>query len=561
MFEPSSLRDWLFLALEWASIAGAAWLLTRAARRGRRPPLWSSLRWLLANDRRPLIAVFLLALASGALTSVIRPAEAWVHDEYSYLLAADTFAHGRLTNPPHPFWRHFETFHVLQQPSYQSRYPPAQGLALAAGQALTGRPIVGAWLSLGLAAVAFYWCLRGWAPRRWALFGATLPAVRFGSGLLWDDPLWAYWGASYWGGAVAFGAASLVLGAAVRLMRRPQPVASALLGVGLGALAASRPAEGLLFSAIVGAYLLASLVRRRGIVRTLGALAPAAALAGVCLCGLLIYNKRVTGSPFSLPYTAYARAYDTIPVFTFQESGRVPQYRHAEMQRYHQGFMVDNFQRKKSRLGVEVRDVRALAGFFLGPTLLLATAFALRWRSPWVVVVLLSLVASGALHAVSLAVRFEPHYFAPFAPGLLLLTVQGLRVLYVSRFGGGARGARAATAIAASCFLVFFAAAGLRAYSLRQTVGQPTALEHERRMVVERLLQRGPKHLVFVRYAPDHNVHGEWVYNRAGIDEAPVVWAREMLPDDDRALRDYYSDRQAWIIEPDENPPRLYPFD
>src|SRR5688572_17930423 len=56
--------------------------------------------------RRPLLAesiVFILALALAAIPSLIwsvpLPSEP---DEFSYLLAADTFAHGRMSNPPHP---------------------------------------------------------------------------------------------------------------------------------------------------------------------------------------------------------------------------------------------------------------------------------------------------------------------------------------------------------------------------------------------------------------------------------------------------------------------------
>jgi len=34
-----------------------------------------------------------------------------------------------------------------------------------------------------------------------------------------------------------------------------------------------------------------------------------------------------------------------------------------------------------------------------------------------------------------------------------------------------------------------------------------------------------------------------------------VVWARDMGPEKNRELLDYYKDRRAWLVEPDEKPP------
>src|SRR4051812_49560410 len=77
--------------------------------------------------RRPIVAgaiVLLAALVAAALPSLLArsvplPAQP---DEYSYLLAADTFARGRLTNPPHPMGRYLQTPEGLQQPTYSSKY-------------------------------------------------------------------------------------------------------------------------------------------------------------------------------------------------------------------------------------------------------------------------------------------------------------------------------------------------------------------------------------------------------------------------------------------------------
>src|SRR5437762_641916 len=107
------------------------------------------------------VGVFSLVV-SATISILVDFPEPAVHDEFCYVLAGQTFAHGRLTNPKHPLWEFFETIYVIHDPTYQSKYPPGQGLVLAAGIALVNEPIVGVWLGTALACGAVTWMLLAW---------------------------------------------------------------------------------------------------------------------------------------------------------------------------------------------------------------------------------------------------------------------------------------------------------------------------------------------------------------------------------------------------------------
>ena len=500
-------------------------------------------------SQRPRLAVAACFAASSAIsiviTSVYLPAPR-LHDEFSYLLAADTFAHGRVANPTHPHWVHFETFHVLHEPAYASKYPPLQGAVLAFGKVVLGHAIAGAWLATALAAAACCWMLQGWLPGRWALLGGALVALHTG--------IQFYWSQSYWGGSLALAGGALLFGALPRLLRGPRPCDALLLATGVAILANSRLYEGFVASALVAVVLGVKLLGpgRPPLAATLRRLVlPAGALLAVVAVAMGVYNQRVTGDPFTLPYQVYEAAYSINPVFLWQEPRPAPVYRHAQMELFYQGWVREQLEAQRA-LPEVLRRKGAMLWFFAMPSLafpLLLLPFVERSRR---------MALAGALLVLAFAATLavpgtHAHYFAPAAPLLFLLAVQGLRHLRCTRWGR-----RRVGAVLVAGLVALQVAMVPVAFAIHATTTPPERAWADFRVgILDSLSQTPGRHLVLVRYGPRHSPHEEWVYNEADIDGARVVWARDLGPAGNRDLLAHFDDRRVWTLATDTEPLEL----
>ncbi len=510
--------------------------------------LRSGFRALAANTWLAVSLIGLLVLlieaSVGCLVQMPTPGNT---DEFPYLLAGDTFAHGRLTNPTHPLWEHFESYNIIHQPSYQAKYPPGQGLVLALGQLLCGEPCVGVWLSLAAACGAVGWMLYGWLPRRWALFGGLLTVL--------NVALLRHWGQSYWGGAVPLLGGALVFGALPRLVRHWRPTHALVLGLGLTMLALSRPYEGLVAALPAAGLLLVRMVRhgwpwRWELWRCV--VAPLATVLLLAAGWLGYYNYRVTGHPLRLPYAVWQATYTTYgglsDIFFCWRVRTIPEHLPERIirkppteQMWHQWFGVTaNFGRK----------LFWQWSFYVSLTLTpVLVAWVWRWPrretrfAGFTVALVLAAIVLQNTHAY-------PHYLAPVACLVSLLLVQGFRRLRCWRREGKPVGRFLARELIVIhvCSCLF-----LQGWQwIHDPFFEYNRWSVARTQLAAELAQRGDKHVVLVRYpASDYQtvVWDEWVYNRADIDSAAVIWARDLGPEKNRRLFEYYRDRRLWVLD------------
>src|SRR5579871_10725 len=256
--------------------------------RGYSPDISRLTRLFRSFARHPLLvpigAALTVLLVRAALLPVWPVPRPSIYDEFSYLLQADTFAHGRLANPPHPLWKFFESVYILQQPTYASKYPPGQALFMVLGQWISGIPWFGVWLSCGALIAALWWALAGWLRPRWALLGTLIAS---------DLCIFSYWMNAYWGGAVAAIGGALIVGAYPRLTRAGK--SAWLFGIGAVILICTRPFEGFLLLAPTAIFLWFGRRQNRAAIWL-----PILLLGLSGLAGNAFYNLRVTGHLFRL---------------------------------------------------------------------------------------------------------------------------------------------------------------------------------------------------------------------------------------------------------------------
>ncbi len=508
------------------------------------------------------MSALLLRLALLPVSPVPRP---FIPDDFSFVLQAETFSLGRLTNPTPAMWVHFETIHETMYPTYQSMYFPAQALVMAAGKVMFGHLWYGVLIATALMCAAICWMLQAWLPPWWALLGGVIAVLRIG--------LFSYWIDTYTGaGSVCALGGALVLGSLPRLMKTVRVRYGVWMAVGFVLLETCRAYEGLLLSIPVAVALMrwmwfgkdrpaAEIVLRRAVFPVL------LIVAGTAWLGY--YNYRAFGSPLKLPYTVDRAEYAVAPYFVWQQQHAEPVYRNDALRRFYNGWELTEYKQIHHPVGFVFQTVdklgatlRFYAGFALLVPLMMLHRIFLDRRIRFLVLCVMVLAAGQVIE-----VYLIPHYLAPFTAAFYAIGLQAMRHLRVWRPEGAPVGRTLVRFVVVVCV----AMAGMRGFARPLHIALPLWPERwfipwygvddrsgEARAQIEQRMKELPGgQIVLVRYAPDHNPMDEWVYNAADIDHAKVIWARDLGATANEELMRYYSGRSVWLAKPDTDPVSL----
>jgi len=247
-----------------------------------------------------------------------------------------------------------------------------------------------------------------------------------------------------------------------------------------------------------------------------------------------------------------------MPLFLFGTERPRPVYRHLEIEKLQEVYL-DYYRRQRSSFGAMMREtgmkIRDLAQAYLWSGLMLVPLLALPWalaRDRWLWFVLfIGLVFSVAMLA---STWLFPHYAAVAAGLFFVLVVQSLRSLHAWHLGTWRVGRNITRGLAILVAISFVQVV------VKMATAEKNRWFSQRAAILEKLRAEPEKSLVIVKYSPDHNPHREWVYNEADIVHAKVILARDMGPEKNRELLEYFRDRKVWVLRADAAKPESQPY-
>ncbi|HEY7117702.1 MAG TPA: hypothetical protein VH475_14030 [Tepidisphaeraceae bacterium] len=538
------------LILRVVAIATIGVLAVRPLRQGAIRAM-NHLRAPSPGARRTIAVVLTLAAAAYLYQAALgqgRRFQPVIHDEYCYLIQSRMLAAGHLWMPRHDAGEFFDSFHLITDRAYAAKYGPGAALffapVIAAGLPYWLGPLALTALSVGLVYLLITHWIDGLAGLLAVLMLPTLqPFRRVSIEALSQPPLVfltlvALWAMLHW--------------------RRDKSIRwMVVMSAAVGWAAITRPAD----AAALGLPLaLGVLLGLRGSARTrwISTVLTGLAAAAPFLALQAIYDKGVTGSWTTLPWTYYASRNDpcdrlltappgspddvrpdlTAPKRTFNQTFTRPRYEAGRATPMFRRFWHDRL----------VPTLQLLAPHALLLALLpLGVLGAMCSRGRW--------IAAGFVLTFLGVYAQYPFYYGPYALAiaapvfLMLLAGWDALAAALPRVGDPVR------------FVSFVAILALVVISLpemqRVRPGDEWQLADAMREYDDRLaiLQRRPSLVLFHFDPASSNPHCEPVYNAdvAWPDDAQVIRAHDLGPTRNRKLFDYYArlrqDRDVYLYD------------
>jgi hypothetical protein len=143
---------------------------------------------------------------------------------------------------------------------------------------------------------------------------------------------------------------------------------------------------------------------------------------------------------------------------------------------------------------------------------------------------------------------------------MIAIAIYGLRMLRLWKPRGipiGLMTSRAIVLVMAVWMLFPLGEKILNPYLLQINDRKLLADAVDRARLESQVKQIPGQHLIIVHNHWSHTGSEDWIYNKADIDHAKIVWARDMGAEENQDLLRYFSYRKVWLVDQNDGLMRL----